>query len=239
MKKQDQPRTKERNYLVSAFGSILIVLMVKGFWPTLIPFGAFEFWKPKGSIADWFNSGWPLLLWAVILNSAVLAYRRIRKTEKYFQMVCTSSRLRKIFLGGLILSTWAGVMEEICFRWLIFLGAIVVVRITNICTFGLAAWFHLHALGPGVDFLSLGYLHSYLFHTAGWAVGAALISSNAFFREGHTYQGLVGVINSWLIGFFLFWIMFTYGLLAAILLHFLYDFVCDLMAVSFIAMVRR
>ena len=51
-----------------------------------------------------------------------------------------------------------------------------------------------------------------------------MLYTNAFFRDGHRYQGPIGVLNSWFAGMFLFWIMFTYGLPAAILVHFMYDF---------------
>lgn len=53
----------------------------------------------------------------------------------------------------------------------------------------------------------------------------ALIWSNASFRRGHAYQGLGGMYSSYIFGFLMFHIAFSYGLFYAILLHFLYDIV--------------
>lgn len=51
----------------------------------------------------------------------------------------------------------------------------------------------------------------------------AVIWSNVKFREGHKYQGPAGVLNSYMFGFYMFYIAFTYGLLYAIIVHFLFD----------------
>ena len=80
-----------------------------------------------------------------------------------------------------------------------------------------------HRGGPVVNFLTLGHLQPYLLGSLGWAVGAAIISSNGKFRDGHAYQGLFGWINAWFCGMFFFYLMFTYGILASIIVHFLYD----------------
>ena len=64
---------------------------------------------------------------------------------------------------------------------------------------------------------------SSLLATTPWFVGAALLSANAMFRNGHKYQGPIGIVNSWYIGMFLFWIMFQFGLIVAIIVHILYD----------------
>lgn len=44
-------------------------------------------------------------------------------------------------------------------------------------------------------------------------------------RNGHAYQGWFGTINSWFLGLYFFYIMLTHGLLAAIVVHFTYDFI--------------
>jgi hypothetical protein len=54
--------------------------------------------------------------------------------------------------------------------------------------------------------------------------GAALLSSNGRFRDGHLYQGTIGWIDAWFCGMILFYIMFKWGLFAAIIVHFFYDF---------------
>jgi len=177
---------------------------------------------------------------------------------------------------GFIISVLAGLLEEISFRWLIFLGAflglwimnfifagflvliacvgvgyllgalidphegggiggfiglilgvvmIVVLGLTGNLPPGLLEWIHLNITAPIADWTTFGALHDQLYHPAGWLAGAAVLSANAGFRDGHKYQGILGYVNSWFLGMVFFWLMFTYGLLAAILVHFLYDLI--------------
>lgn len=53
----------------------------------------------------------------------------------------------------------------------------------------------------------------------------AVIWSNVKFKEGHAYQGAVGSLSSYIFAFYMIHIAFTYGLLYAIILHFLFDLV--------------
>jgi hypothetical protein len=211
----DDEKKTGKNYLVSAAFSVVIIALVKSIWPNLIPFGAFEFWQPKGGLLAWLAAGWPLLAWGVGLT-AVLSILTKNKPE-------VNRNAERHMLAGLVISVWAGVVEEICFRWLIFLASIVTVRVGNIIFCGLVRLIHLYVTGQVANFVTIGFLRPYLFHPASWAVGAGLLAANAFFRDGHKYQGWFGFINSWFCGMFLFWIMFRHGLLAGILIHFLYD----------------
>ena len=70
---------------------------------------------------------------------------------------------------------------------------------------------NLVSLGSFTDILN-PELHSPLFVMGG-------IVANVWFRDGHKYQGIVGYLDSWLIGFVLLYAMMTYGLLTAITLH--------------------
>lgn len=51
----------------------------------------------------------------------------------------------------------------------------------------------------------------------------AIMWSNVKFSEGHKYQGPSGTLHSYMIGFYMIYIAFTYGLLYAIVIHFLFD----------------
>jgi hypothetical protein len=51
----------------------------------------------------------------------------------------------------------------------------------------------------------------------------AIMWSNTKFSDAHEYQGPAGKFNSYLFGLYMFYIAFTYGLLYAIIVHFLYD----------------
>ena len=99
----------------------------------------------------------------------------------------------------------------------------------------LPEYIYVHLMGPLVDWVTFGTLHDTLFHPTGFAVGAALVSANAFFRDGHKYQGIVGIVNSWFLGMFFFYLMLNYGLPAAILIHSLYDAVVFSMSALILA----
>jgi hypothetical protein len=51
----------------------------------------------------------------------------------------------------------------------------------------------------------------------------AILWSNAKFRDGHKYQGPAGMLNSYVVGMYMFYITFTHGLLYAIVLHVMFD----------------
>lgn len=49
------------------------------------------------------------------------------------------------------------------------------------------------------------------------------IVANAWFRDGHKYQGSFGIMNSWLAGFVLLYATLNYGLLTAVVIHGLWN----------------
>lgn len=63
--------------------------------------------------------------------------------------------------------------------------------------------FHMNVWGPLADWSTGGYLHDTIFHPTGFAVGSTMLYANAFFRDGHKYQDIIGVLNSWFLGMFL------------------------------------
>ena len=233
-------KKKARNYLVAAFSSLLTIAIVQGVWPGVIPFETFAAWRTKGSVADWLIAGWPILAWGFGLQSLILL---VHWNDRFMSDRFDGMAPGQIFAAGAIISVKAGVLEEIAFRWLIFYAQIVWMKVGNFLIFGflgfgVGCFLHLNLVGPIANVMTLGGLHAWLFHPAGWAVGAAIIATNGFFRDGHAYQGWFGLVNSWFAGMFLFWMMFTYGLPAAILIHFLYDFIIFSLVALFAA-IRR
>lgn len=217
-KKQDEYSSMFFYKIVS---SIIILPIIMWIWPDVVPFEFFEFWKVEGTVSQWLVTSWPLFLWGSGLTLVHGLFTRNKRS--------VNRDAELIIVKGVAVSTIAGVGEEITFRWLFFLNNIVSVKIGNwfffgFLGFGIPAWFHLHIIGPIANWTTLGGLEPFIFHQTGWAVGAAMLATNAFFRDGHRYQGLLGFVNSWFGGMFLFWIMFEYGLLAAILIHFTYNF---------------
>lgn len=51
----------------------------------------------------------------------------------------------------------------------------------------------------------------------------AVMWSNLRFKEGHKYQGQAGMLNSYIFAFYMIYIVFTFGMIYAIAVHFLYD----------------
>ncbi len=202
-----------RNYLVSSVLAILVIVAVKAIWPDVIPFGAFEFWTIRGTPADWLAASWPFLAWAFVLN---IIYVSFIGTARQHDLRSFVTDAPVVFL----LAT----LEELAFRWLLFLSAIVGVKVLNFLLLGfIPGWglyelLHVHVAGPLANLVTLGYLKPQILGS-GWAIGAALLSTNAFFRNGHAYQGPVGILNSWFLGMFMFWLTFKYGLVASIAFH--------------------
>lgn len=223
----ERSERKRRNYLASAFLSIFTIAIFQALWPGTIPFGTFAVWKTTGAIGDWLAAGWPILAWGFGIQSLILLFSQQRR---FMSDPFDEASPLDILKAGAVISLWAGVMEEISFRWLIFYSQIVWLKIVNFLFFGflglgLACFFQVHLFGPIADFTTFGGLHGWLFSPSGWAVGAAMLGTNAFFRDGHAYQGWFGLLNSWFGGMFFFWMMFSFGLPAAILMHVLYDLV--------------
>ena len=106
---------------------------------------------------------------------------------------------------------FCSVREEVYYRWFIFLVNIIFIKTIN--------------FGPICNLMTLGYLQNYLVNKELWFVGASILTTNILFRDGHSYQGYIGWINSWCLGILFFWVTLNYGLLAAIFSHSIYNIV--------------
>lgn len=210
------------SYIDYTFSCLIVIFVAEFFWPNVIPFDFFKFWHLNGSIFDVLAISWLVLMWAFALT---LIEAFLTKNRKDF-----NENAERFFIKGIIISLRAGIFEEISFRWIIFYSQIFICTALNFILFGWAGfglieWIYVNILGPIANFFTLGFLVPVLFGSLGWAVGAAVLSSNGKFRNGHIYLGLFGWVNSWFIGMFFFLLMFKYGIIASILVHFLYDFI--------------
>lgn len=207
-------------YLVSGFAIFILTLVVMKIWPTAIPFGLFEFWRLQGSIPEILLASWPLFAWGFLINFIVLV-----RTKNHPEL----NRDAEIVLAaGFFISVRAGVFEEIIFRYFLFYGEIWGVQLTNwlffgFLGFGIPELIYNLVVAPVANFFTLGLLELYLFNGFGWAVGAAIIGSNGKFRDGHIYQGWLGWVTAWFAGMLFFWLMFQYGIIASIIVHFVFD----------------
>lgn len=215
---KEQKEKQCDNWIAGAIVCFFIALIAKLIYADSIPYGLFDFFKENRPLAG-IAASWPIFLWGCCITSFA-AFLTLNKRE-------INEKAESILTNGFAISLTAGVLEELCFRWAIFLGTIVIAKVANFVLlgfigFGLIELLHLWVCGPFVNFLTVGKME-WLIFDQGWAVGAAVLAANARFRNGHKYLGWFGFLNSWILGFFFFWIMFNYGLWTAILVHFLYD----------------
>lgn len=88
-------------------------------------------------------------------------------------------------------------------------------------------WFYAYQnlIMPVINTLSFGaftpIFNNQELHHPMVVMGAIL--ANNWFRDGHKYQGWVGWLDSWMMGFVLIFACFTYGLLTAIVIHGLWN----------------
>ena len=125
---------------------------------------------------------------------------------------------------------FCSVREEVYYRWFIFLVNIIFIKTINFwffgwMGFGIWEFAHNYIFGPICNLMTLGYLQNYLVNKELWFVGASILTTNILFRDGHSYQGYIGWINSWCLGILFFWVTLNYGLLAAIFSHSIYNIV--------------
>lgn len=263
-------KSQWRVLLGKCVSAILFLGVVLLWWPEAIPFEVFgaPFWGRELDIPGAVREVWWIFAWAFGTSLVAELGRNDRLIKRVLRQESTPG---EILTGGTLRSFLAGTIEELSFRWIVFLGAIpglllanwllggifgiigvVVLAVVVLKTLDDHEWLGIFLAGllvtgalvltftidgfdpliwlyslliPIADFATLGALHEHLYHPHSWAVGAAILSSNAVFRDGHKYQGPFGIINSWFGGMVLFWVMFNYGLLAAMCIHFLYDFV--------------
>ena len=206
---------------ILAFKVFIVIGALVFFWPDLIkPFRYFEFWTVKGAFWEAVKESWPLYVWGVSATFFFMFFRRIRYT-------CDSPMDK--FISGAWKSIRAGVLEEMAFRWIFFFSAIVLLPVANWLMGGfmgldIIRWLYQYILCPFANLLTFGHLEPYLMKEYGWVIGAAVVSSNGRFSNAHSYQGLLGLVNSWFFGMYMHWVVFKYGILPAMFIHFLYDF---------------
>lgn len=213
---------KESSISSQIFGALLIIGIANAWWPDAIPFGFFDFWVPRGSVGEWLRASWPVFVW----GGGVTAFFSLISRNSHRENLLAEELLARDVLRSIL----AGVGEEFCFRWLFFLASCAAIQVGNFLFFGwlgfgIAEWLQLNFFGPIANVMTFHALQPQLFHATGWAVGAGMLAANARFRNGHAYLGILGYLNSWFMGMFFFWLMFTFGLPAAMLVHFLYDLI--------------
>jgi hypothetical protein len=156
------------------------------------------------------------------LASAIRGVDRVRDTKQFFTR-------------GTWLALNAGVFEEIMYRWLRLIGAMAVLNILNIVTFGLTRLVVSYILTPVANWASLGILDRVFTGHFGWLIAGGVLIASLRFKSVHrdpeqgsqskrgSFANILGVLTSWYFNLFMFYLVFTCGLWTAIVAHILYE----------------
>lgn len=225
----------ELEFYVVTFLGFLAIGGVAYFLPALIaPFGLFDLWTIKGSLWEAAWKAWPLYLWGMLttIDICISEADRLRAGDPM-----------KEFVDDTLISIRAGFVEEIAFRWLAFLAGLIAIYLVDWAIFSISGVRWLRGIFEPIcqlaNWLPTGNLSTHLLGEHGWTIAAAIIGANVVFCVGHTYQGFWGCATAWVGGLYLFWVVFDYGLLAAIGVHFLYNFVICLTSVLGLLIARE
>ncbi|UUU22968.1 hypothetical protein [Streptomyces sp. DSM 40750] len=210
----------QAQFTAGAMASVTVVYLVGSIWIDQ-PFGFLEVWRIPNDIPGGIADTWYLFVWglAVTLLISVIAI-----VQGIPRLVPPGTAVGL----GVWESVNAGFFEELRYRWLFLLSAPPGLALLNLITFGLVEWLYTVVLVPLADTVTLGILAPQLTGDE-WLVGAAIVSVNGGFRAMHNDQkgigGIFRLVNAWFIGMLLFYLLFNYGLWAAIVVHILYDIV--------------
>ncbi|GAB2841793.1 hypothetical protein GCM10022221_46290 [Actinocorallia aurea] len=207
-------------------GAAVLVLLLEWLAPDVIPFTLTAFWTvPEDPVAAFgaaVESAWPILLAGIALSllgipGSIPLQRRLARMPPDDRVL--------VLTPGRVLAHSA--FEEVFNRWLLFFAAIAGAAFLDFVVLGFAdahpvQWLFRDVLIPVADFATWHQAHEILTGSS-WTVGAALLSSNARFRNGHAYQGCFGFVWSWYLGVALFVITFAHGLPVAIAVHVAYN----------------
>jgi hypothetical protein len=179
------------------------------------PIGFTDVWIAHGSMGDGLASVWYIFLWGVgfTLASFILTgmYKKSRTVTP-----------GEVAIEGLGVSLFAGVVEELAYRWFMLFGGMFILNVLNFLTFGLIKWLNVELFIPLTNWLTFGILSPQLTDNS-WLFGAAIVFANSSFRDAHEHKGFITYVNAWILGIVFFYVMFNYGLLTAIVAHVLYD----------------
>lgn len=211
------------DFIARALIILPLLIFVNWFWEKPFAIDLWKYWIfDQTAIQQALTASIPIFIWAAAVNTIVGCFISFEKSDL--------RNTNEILTDGFCISLFAGVVEEFLFRWLFLYSAMLATQICCFLFFGwISSWFELprllyqYIIQPIMELVSFGSLNWLWEYN--WLISSSVVSANATFRDGHKYQGFFGWVNSWVIGFFLFWIMFTYGLPAAIVVHFTYDFI--------------
>ena len=158
---------------------------------------------------------WFIFTWGFGVQLLVQVVRIVRRVPK-------DAPMRHLVRQGAWLSLNAGIFEEIIFRVYAFLSFVIIIRFLDGFVGGTIRLLGTRFLLPIADFLTLG-VFSGQFNAAQWPVGLGILVGALFFRNAHRHYGAFSKANVFVIGLCMFWLVFHYGVMTAMIAHVLYD----------------
>ncbi len=207
------------------FLALIAILIVKWVYPNAIPYGMFELWALKAPIWTVITSSAPLFIWAIAVAIIIVPF--FRKTSGIKNNIPAENPKQNL-ANDIFYSIYGSMLEGVLFRWLIFLNFIWIIKLFDWLGSGVFEWLYISLIAPLVSLSSFGLIDNIIYHPYGWAIGAAIIITNAIKTKNHVRLGIFGLTNSWYIGLYLFALTLQFGLWASIAIHFLYDATIDL-----------
>ena len=187
---------------------------------------AASLWSTKASPVQGLSTVWFIFAWGFGIQTLIQIMRVIRRKPR-------DANLLQLLQHGAWLSAHAGLFEELVFRLYAFLAFIISLLWLNDHSSHIIQTVATSTILPAANLLTFGVFHDQ-FTGRDWALGLAIILGSLFFRSAHVHYGRLSKLNVWLIGLVMFWLTFHYGLITAILAHFLYDF-CVFAAIALTA----
>lgn len=197
--------------------SFIIWLVVAPFLPGLF-YDPFEAWLFTDDVFGAVMESWPVFFYGVCITLVMFAFPHKYVHDK-----------EVVFLQDIYKSVMAGILEEVGYRCMFILMAILALFILDSIFFGAVMWVFENITFFIVDLMTFGLIRRYIYGLPAIFVAGALIA-NLRFRDGHSYQGAIGMIQSWYMGLYLLVVMVTQGLAIAILVHMIYDLIISVMA---------
>lgn len=220
---KSQKDSEDKESLLGRFViSLIIVVLTLAIAPDILPDLQPAIWS-ENLDAGVVNFWW-ILGWGFGINALLLGFREFLVRQGTVPIKQPNDPA-DTFVKGLFISGFAGISEEITYRILAFCAAFTSLTIGNFLTCGLLEWLYVNVFLWVANVGTLGLVENLWFHPSGWLFGAAMLSTCAFFREGHAYQGFLGWVNSWYFSVAMFALLMSQGLFACIVYHFLFNVV--------------
>ncbi len=203
-------------YVVGMASISVMYLILTFFWGDMVLLEFSDIQGRGSSIGAGLSAVWFIFVWGALATLTNGWFtRRQRRTHEPLE----------VLVKGWWISLHAGFFEELMYRWLTFFMAMITLPFINWCTFGLLKWSYVTILVPFANWATFGALEPQLLGHTNWVFGAAIASTSLSFQAAHKGHGLIGWINSWFIGLVMFYLVFNFGIVTAIIAHVVYDMV--------------